>query len=47
MAENDSRRRRRHSLTTLATDGLVWAAWILITAAVLLALCGLMWAVAP
>jgi len=34
-----SRRRWRHRTATLATEGLVWAAWAFITAAVLLALC--------
>jgi len=39
MAENASRRRRRHQLTDLATEGLVWTAWFLLTAAFLLAGC--------
>jgi len=39
MAENASRRRRRHQLTDLAAEGLVWAAWFLLAAAFLLAAC--------
>ena len=34
-----SRRRWRHRTATLATDGIVWAAYFFITAAVLLAGC--------
>ena len=43
--ESRRRWRRHHSISVLACDVVVWAIWFGLTAAVLLAMCALVWVV--